>query len=441
MTLAPGHFHAALVHRDRHPDVDRRVTVYAPDDDDTAAHIARVAAFNARPVQPTDWELDIRAGPDFLDRFLREQPGSAVVIAGRNAPKIDLILAAVRNGCHVLADKPWVIDASGYQKLTDVLREAEIRDVVVSDMMTERHEVTAGLLRDLLREPEIVGELPPGTESNPTLRLFSLHYLMKTVAGKPLRRPAWWFDADVAGTAIADVGTHLADLALWLLFRGERIGPEEVEVHSARAWPTELTLGQFTAMTGLTELPAHLRERWTSGSLLNYQGNGSADFAARGISVRMTVNWASERGPTDRAEGNEITACGTNATITARSVATLTAADRPELVVLPTAPDRRASTADALRRWCENRPESEWGLAVEDRGPHLAVTIPDRIVTPHESHFREVFDGFVRRILNPTASTDPENLLAKYLVTTAAADPAGACSHFRGGAVTSSLRR
>ena len=90
MTLAPGHFHAALVHKQMVPGVHPRVHVYAPLDADLLAHLDRVAAFNARADDPTAWELDVRAGGDYLGRFLREQPGNTVVIAGRNRPKIDL---------------------------------------------------------------------------------------------------------------------------------------------------------------------------------------------------------------------------------------------------------------------------------------------------------------------------------------------------------------
>ena len=39
------------------------------------------------------------------------------VLAGRNDLKVDYALAAVRAGCHVLADKPLVIDDAGYGKL------------------------------------------------------------------------------------------------------------------------------------------------------------------------------------------------------------------------------------------------------------------------------------------------------------------------------------
>ena len=52
--------------------------------------------------------MDVRAGDDFLARMLRERPGNAVIISGRNRPKIDRIPRSVGAGLHVLADKPWI---------------------------------------------------------------------------------------------------------------------------------------------------------------------------------------------------------------------------------------------------------------------------------------------------------------------------------------------
>lgn len=422
--LAPGHFHAALVHRRMHPAVHPRVAVYAPLDDDTLAHLARVAAYNHAPADPTVWDLDLHAGADFLDRFRRESPGGVVIVAGRNAPKLDLLRSAVAHGCHVLADKPWVITPAAHRRLADVLLDAESQQLVVADLMTERHEITAKLLRDLLRQPDVLGDLHPGTPAEPTLLLHSLHYLCKTVAGRPIRRPVWWFDPTVAGPALADVGTHLVDLALWLLFPGRPIDPAEIAVRTGRGWPTELNTRQFTALTGLTECPPQLRP-WVSGGVLHYQGNGVTDFTVRGVPVRATVAWAVERGTTDPPEGNTITVRGTNAVLVAKSVATLTAADKPALTVIPTAPERRAGTADALRRWCDSRPERALGMRVEDRGPGFEVILPDRAVSDHEAHFLDVFDAFIHRVQSATAPPDPENLLAKYLVTTTAAELAG----------------
>src|SRR5689334_2701992 len=68
VTFDPGHFHAALVHRESYPDVDDRVHVYAPLGWDLAEHLKRIARFNQRAANPTRWQLEIHTGPDSLAR-------------------------------------------------------------------------------------------------------------------------------------------------------------------------------------------------------------------------------------------------------------------------------------------------------------------------------------------------------------------------------------
>ena len=70
--------------------------------------------------------------------------------------------------------------------------------------MTERYEVTSELQREFVRDPEVFGDPLE-------VRARSVHNIMKTVAGVPLRRPAWFFDVDEYGEGLADVGTHLVD--------------------------------------------------------------------------------------------------------------------------------------------------------------------------------------------------------------------------------------
>src|SRR5262245_19802068 len=94
ITLNPGHFHAALVQKEMYEQVAPLVHVYGPLGPDLVAHLGRIAGFNARRENPTSWELEVHAGADYLARFAREKPGNAAVIAGRNASKIDAILAA-----------------------------------------------------------------------------------------------------------------------------------------------------------------------------------------------------------------------------------------------------------------------------------------------------------------------------------------------------------
>src|SRR6266700_1761051 len=194
----PGHFHATLLLQNMYPWLDPRVTVYAPLGPDLLDYLNRVSLFNSRPDHPTRWELDVHTSADPLAAMLRERPGNIVVFTGRNRAKIDRILAALKAGLHVLADKPWIITAADMPKLEQALTLAHQKNLAAYDIMTERYEVTSELQREFVSDPAIFG-VPVN------VRARSVHHIMKTVAGVPLRRPAWFFDIAV-------------DLVQWTLF-------------------------------------------------------------------------------------------------------------------------------------------------------------------------------------------------------------------------------
>jgi predicted dehydrogenase len=421
MTLCPGHFHAALVHKQMVPGVHPRVYVYAPLDADLLAHLARFIEFNSRPASPTAWELDVRAGGDYLGRFLQEQPGNTVVVAGRNRPKIDLILAALSNGLHVLADKPWVIDPADFPKLEVAFRQADLRDLVAWDMMTERYEVTTVLQRELMRDPDVFGAPLSGTPDDPGLALESVHYLKKSVAGLPLTRPAWWFDPAEAGPALADVGTHLADLAMWLLFPDRPIDHRrDAEVIDAAAWPTPLDREQFAAVTGLPDFPPGLPN--VAGDRLLYAGNGTATVRLRGVHVRLTALWDYEAQP-GCGDTHEAVARGTVGRVEVRPDG-----GQPQLSVVAADPARHAEVLAAVDRRCQGWQGTFPGVAARDLGGRVHVEVPDHLRVGHEAHFASVVREFVRHFHNPrqVPAWEGTNLLTKYYLTTRATELARA---------------
>lgn len=416
MTVAPGHFHAALVQKRMPPGVHPRAYVYAPLDADLLAHLDRVAAFNARPDAPTAWDLDVRAGADYLGRFLREQPGNTVVLSGKNRPKIGLMRAAVAAGLHVLADKPWVVEPEDFAALEDMLADADLREVLVWDVMTERHEITTRLQRELTRDPDLFGDWLAGSAANPALTLESTHYLKKTVAGRPLRRPWWWFDAATSGEAMADVGTHLADLALWLVCPDRAVDHRrDVALLDADRWPLVLSRRQFAAVTGRAQFPPELAPR-VVGKSLYYAGNNTATFALRGVHVKLTTLWdyeAAAGGDTHAA-----VARGTKATVSVRQ-------DRggsPEVYVAATDPARHSAMVAALRRWCAAVRDDYPGLGVDDYRTEAKVVIPGGLRTGHEDHFGAVVEEFVRYFHAPRTIPPWEraNVLTRYFLTTRA---------------------
>jgi predicted dehydrogenase len=419
ITLAPGHFHAALVQKKSIDGVARRGHIYGPLDRDTIAHVERIAAFNSRPDDPTRWEIDLRAGPDWRDRFLREQPGNTVVLSGRNRPKIDLMALAVENGLHILADKPWIVEYQDFAKLEAVLREADLREVLTGDMMTERHEITNILQRELIGKPDLFGRWTAGTPEHPALALESVHYLKKWVSGRPLARPWWWFDPAISGEAMADVGTHLADLALWLLVPDHAVDYRtDLALLDADRWPLVLSEEQFRFITMLAGFPEELTARVVEGQLY-YAGNNSATFALRGVHVKLTTTWEFEAPPGGTDLHNAV-AHGTRANIAIRQPQ----GKRPELFVSAVSPAERAEVLRILQVKCDELATRFPGLSVDDRGQELRLVIPDDLRTGHESHFAAVMDEYVRFFNTPRAvpSWERPNALAKYFITTKAVE-------------------
>jgi predicted dehydrogenase len=416
MTLDPGHFHAALIQKEAYPGVSDTVHVYAPLGPDLAAHLVRVAQFNLRPDNPTRWREEVHAGPDFLERMLREKPGNVVVLSGRNLGKIDRILASVKAGLNVLADKPWVIDAADLPKLQEALDTAEAKGVVAYDVMTERSEITTVLQREVLAAG-VAGALLPGTDKEPGLEMESVHHVMKVVAGAPNLRPAWFFDTAQQGEAMADVGTHLVDLVPWILFPEQAIDyGKDVRLVSARRWPTVLRKADFQRVTGLRDFPPLLASQ-VKDDALGFLGNAEVAYDLRGVRVRLRALWNWEA-PEGGGDTHFAVARGTRARVEIRQGAEQKW--RTELYVVPAGVGEprevRAALDKAVASWQARYP----GVALAEEGGALRVTIPDRFRTGHEAHFAEVTGRFLGYLKDPKSLPrwEKANMLAKYSLTT-----------------------
>ena len=64
------------------------------------------------------------------------------------------------------------------------------------------------------------------------------------------------------------------------------------------------------------------------------------------------------------------------------------------------------------------------GVAVEDRGTEIKVTVPDALRVGHEAHFAQVASSFLKYIRDRSAlpAWERPNMLAKYYTTTAGAE-------------------
>ncbi len=417
MTLDPGHFHAALIQKEMYPGVSPRVDVYAPAGTDLDEHLKRVTAFNQRADHPTKWQMEVHTSPDFFPRMLRERPGNAVVLSGRNRPKIDRIQESVGAGLHVLGDKPWILTSADLPKLEAVLADADNKGLVAYDIMTERFEITTILQRALVNDPATFGEIVRGTEADPGVYMESVHYLMKVVSGAPNIRPPWFFDAAEQGEGLNDIGTHLVDLVQWTLFPDRALDYRtDLRVLAAQRWPTVIPEADYRRVTGEAAFDRSLAPAIKDGKL-EYYANTLASYAVRDVHTKLNVIWDWEAAP-GAGDTHFAYYRGTRARVEVRQ----TKADRflPALYIVPASAAAKAEVLAAAKAKIASLQRAYPGVGVEDRGAEIHITVPDALRVGHEAHFAEVATNFLKylRDRRTLPAWERPNMLSKYYVTT-----------------------
>ncbi len=417
MTLDPGHFHAALIQKEMYPGVSPRVHVYAPAGWDLDEHVKRVNAYNQRTDQPTAWQTELHTSADFLQRMLRERPGNAVILSGRNRPKIDRLAQSVGAGLHVLADKPWILTSADLPKLEAVLAEADRTGVVAYDVMTERFEIITILQRALVNDTAVFGEIVKGTAGDPGVYMESVHHLMKVVSGAPNIRPAWFFDVKEQGEGANDIGTHLVDLVQWTLFPDRPIDYRaDVRVIDAYRWPTRIPESEFQRVTGGRRFDAALDEFVKDGTL-DYFANTLVSYALRGVHTTLNVIWDWEA-PPGGADTHFAYYRGTRSRVEVRQTAG--AKYLTELFVVPANAAVKAEVLAATRQKIAALQRTYPGIGVEERGVDIHVTVPTALRLGHEAHFAQVAANFLRYVRDRRTlpAWERPNMAAKYFVTT-----------------------
>jgi predicted dehydrogenase len=244
----------------------------------------------------------------------------------------------------------------------------------------------------------------------------SVHNILKTVAGAPNIRPGWFFDTNEQGEGLADIGTHLVDLVPFLLFPDQALdAAREVRLLGARRWPTVMSAAEFQKVTGLGAFPPSLLGAVRDGKL-HFQANSELSYTLRGVHVRLKVVWDYEA--PGGADTHYARVRGSRASVEIRQGAEQKY--RPELYVVPNAAGEKAAVAEAVRGRLVALAGRYPGLAVEDAGGELRITVPDAYRVGHEAHFGEVTSRFLRYLGDPKAlpAWEKANMRAKYLVTT-----------------------
>ncbi|HZS05090.1 MAG TPA: putative oxidoreductase C-terminal domain-containing protein [Blastocatellia bacterium] len=418
MTLDPGHFHAALVQKEMNDEVSPTVYVYAPDGFDLNEHLKRIEGFNTRPANPTRWEEKVYRGNDYLEKMIAEKPGNVVVIAGNNRKKTEYIKSSVDAGLNVLADKPMCTDEKGWELLKEAFKSAGQKGVLLYDIMTERYEITTVLQKALANNPEVFGQLQPGTPDNPSVTKESVHHIFKYVDRRPLVRPAWYFDTTQQGEGIVDVTTHLVDLVFWECFPDQKVATEDISLLKAKRWPTVVTKEQFSQASGLPDFPDFLKAGLDPKGALQLFANGEMTFKVKGVHAKTSVTW-NYQAPEGAGDTHFSVMKGTKAVVTIRQGKEENY--KPELYVTPTVPAQKAAVEAELKKAVDQLQSKFAGIALKPTSDGWQVTVPDKFRDGHESHFSQVAARYLK-FLDEKKMPDWEvpNMITKYYVTTQA---------------------
>ena len=393
ITLDPGHFHAALVQAAEYPQVDPTVHVYAPDGPDLEQHLKRIDAYNTRADKPTHWQEDVCRGPDFLQRMFDEKKGNLVIISGNNSRKADYILRSIQAGYNVLSDKPMVIVPADLAKIEQAFAEAKKRGLLLYDIMTERHETTTILQRELSRIPEVFGTLLTGSAEQPAITKESVHHYCKTVSGKPLQRPPWFFDVTQQGEGIVDVTTHLVDLVQWEAFPEQILTPADVKVLAARRWTTKVSAAQFEKSTGLKGFPPSNKSRVTAGGELEVYGNGEFSYTLRGVHAKVSVTWNFEA-PEGGGDTHYSIMRGSSANLIIRQGKEQSY--KPVLYVENSGQATAANFEKSLLAAITKLQSIYPGLTIKPAASAWEIVVPDAFKIGHEAHFAQVTAKYLK---------------------------------------------
>lgn len=399
--LAPGHFHASLLQKHMQEGIAPQVDVYAPEGPELQSYLTSIESFNSREENPTSWEVSLHTGDAFLQSLPAAGKNEAVLLAGNNRDKSDYISESVKKGYNVLSDKPMAISRQGYEKLVQAYGTAGDEGLVLMDLMTERYDAVNIITRDLLNSQDLFGTLDL-TDGVP-VRISSVHHFYKEVGGIALTRPAWYYDVGQQGEGIADVTTHLIDLFFWQCFPGQAVYPEDIRMTGATHYPTVVSAKQFYKSTGVK----------AEFDKLPVMCNGSLEFAAKGVPVRIDVrwNWSAPKGGGDTFEA---VYKGSKCDLRVRQ--DKNSGFQKEIVLSPEADVR------ALESVLAKYPGTTYRKL---KSGELLIVIPESMKVGHEDHFNLVAKQFFNYMRGEKMPLwESVNTLSKYYITTSALEMA-----------------
>lgn len=413
ITLDPGHFHAALVQKTMYPEIDSEVHIYAPKGGDLDLHLARIEAYNQREESPTAWKSTVYEGDDFFEQLLNKEKAGVVMLSGNNQKKTEYILNAIEKGFHVYADKPMVIDPNEYQALEQAFQLAKEKKLMLYDIMTERSEITTVLQKELSQLRNVFGTLIEGNLEEPAIVKSSIHHYAKEVSGKPLIRPAWFFDVKQQGEGLVDVSSHLVDLTFWECFPQEAIQKEDITLLRAERWATPMSKKDFKQVTGLNSYPEYLIP-YVENDTLQVYANGAMNYTLKGHHAKVEVIW-NFKAPQGTGDTHYSIMRGSKADL--EILQTAEENYTPTLYINP----KEGFDAMALQKAVDSLKNTYPGIALVSKANRWEVSIPMELREGHEAHFAQVTRRYIEFYKKQKIPNwEITNMLTKYHLTTTA---------------------
>ena len=423
IVLAPGHFHADLLQKNKLKQLNDSVYVYGQKGSELDQYLTRVESYNNREENPTHWQEVVYSGADFLEKMLSEKKGNVVVLAGNNRDKTNYIFESAAAGLNVLSDKPMAINKENFELLKLAYDTAQANNVMLYDMMTQRYDALEIIERKLLNNKDLFGELQLGTESEPAMSMESVHHFYKEVSGQPLIRPAWYYDVEQQGEGIADVTTHLIDIAHWKSFPEEEINyTEDVEVLSATHWPTVLSLADFTKSTNVETFPKYL-EKYIEDDMLKVYANGTIHYKVKDVNVALKVIW-NYKAPDGTGDTFSSLIKGSKASL--KTIQDKSTNFTKQLYIVKATDVNKdefdSNLHDAVEEIKKDYPTVSIEASNSTSGEYL-INIPAEEKSDHETHFQNVAQSFFDILVNQNMPKwEVSNTLTKYYIITTALD-------------------
>lgn len=138
-----------------------------------------------------------------LDTAIRETGAVAVTIASTPNSHARLTLTAIRQGCHVICEKPMAANSVEAQEMLAAAKVAGVTHLMGNEFrwMPDRAIVMEAIADGLIGEP----------------RFATLSSYTGMIADPAAKMPGWWFDKEQGGGWLGAHGSHMIDqMRSWL---------------------------------------------------------------------------------------------------------------------------------------------------------------------------------------------------------------------------------